>query len=931
MITLTQPIWLLLLIPLMATLAVWRMPTRLLAAIRSVVIVLIVLAMAGLAVELPSRSGTVVLAIDRSRSMPGDADARALEAVRMVAAEQGRDDRLVVLTFGRQSAIEAIDGKVDQFNAAVDGDGSDYARALEQALSLIPPQSPGRVLILGDGRWTGRDPSGPAARSAARGIAIDHRLVERAVTSDVAVSRIEAPQRVAPGESYMVTAWVHCPTPQNVVYELVRGNAVLARGRRDMTAGLNRLVFRDSAGEPGVSQYRLTVTGEGQDPVPENNRARRIVGVDGPKPILHLAPGESSGLGALLSSGKLNVHTVPRSEQRLLAWGLADLAGYSALLIENTPSQEIGEGGMDMIAAWVKDTGAGLMMTGGQTSFGPGGYYKSALEPIMPVSMELRREHRKLALAIVVVLDRSGSMSAPAGGGTKMDLANSAAAEVLALLGPTDEFGVLAVDSEAHVIAELQSVTNRQSIRQQVLRIESMGGGIFVYEGLSNAIEMLSRSSLGTRHVILFADAADSEEPGAYVELLNRATRAGMTVSVIGLGSETDPDAGLLRDVARRGNGRAFFTDSANELPRLFAQDTFVVARSTFVEEQNDVELTPGLVALTGEAYTLDRPVGGYNLTYLRDGADLAAVTTDEYAAPVIASWQAGSGRTVVYTGEADGKFTGPIAQWPDIGDLLSSLARWASGRDDQLPGGGLLTQAVEQGVAVVALHLDPQRRDDGFKTLPKVTVLRGVTGRPPTTEQTTMQWVGPDTLETRIALTGEETAIVTVAAGEALVNLPPVALAYSPEYKPVDATSGAATLEALAAATGGKSRDILGEIWRDLPKQPRFIDLAPWLLLGAILLFLTEILERRSGVLGMRRRTVLREQRELAREQAAAEATAKRPIKPRRARPEPRPEEPRPPEPPEGGAEPPPSKPAPALGDALKAAQRRARGRTGR
>ena len=39
---------------------------------------------------------------------------------------------------------------------------------------------------------------------------------------------------------------------------------------------------------------------------------------------------------------------------------------------------------------------------------GPGGYYKSPLEPIMPVSMELRNEHRKLALSILVTMDRSG-------------------------------------------------------------------------------------------------------------------------------------------------------------------------------------------------------------------------------------------------------------------------------------------------------------------------------------------------------------------------------------------------------------------------------------------------------------------------------------------------------------------------------------------
>jgi uncharacterized membrane protein len=936
MITLTQPIWLLLAIPLAATLFIWPMPSRLLTIVRSMIITLIVLAMAGLSIELPSRSGTVVVAVDRSLSMPADADSRAIEAIKIINGEKGRDDKLIVLTFGRQTSLETIDGKLESFKTAVGNDASSYAEAVDRALSMIPAQSPGRVLILGDGRWTGDDPSGPAARAAARGIAIDHRLLERPATNDVAVVSIDAPQRVAPGESFMVSAFVQSPIPQEVLYELVRGNTVLARGRREMAAGVNRLVFRDSAANPGVHGYRLTVTGEGTDPVPENNRAKRIVGVDGPRPVLHLAPGESSGLASLLTGGKVAIQSVPRSQQRAINWSLDQLANYSAVLIENVPSQQIGEPGMELLAAWVRQTGSGIMMTGGQTSFGPGGYYKSPLEPVMPVSMELRREHRKLALAIMVVLDRSGSMSAPVAGGTKMDLANQASAEVLELLSAMDQFGVLAVDSSPHTIAELQPVTDKGAIRSKVLSIDSMGGGIFVYAGLSKAVEMLSKSNLGTRHIILFSDAQDSEQPGAYKELLRKATDAGMTVSVIGLGKDTDVDADLLRDIAKRGNGRVFFTEKASELPRLFAQDTFVVARSTFVDETTEVNITPGLMTLTGQAYQLDRPVGGYNLTYLREQANLAAVTTDEYAAPIIASWQVGSGRSVVYTGEADGRFTGPIAQWPSVGEMLTSLVRWTAGRDEELPSGGLLTQSIDSGVAAVTLHLDPNRTNDGFQNLPTVTVLRDTPTQPPTADTAEMRWVGPDTLEARIELTGDETAIATVEVGDATVSMPPVTLPYSPEFKPVDEQTGPATLTTLAQATGGVSRDILGKIWSDLPKRPRFIDIAPWLLLAAILLLLTEILERRSGVLGARRRAVLREQRDLARaEQGKDQPRSHEGTKPRsrkkkaKAEPSTEPSSGESAEPAKSAPTSEPTKPAPALGDALKAAQRRARGRT--
>jgi hypothetical protein len=280
------------------------------------------------------------------------------------------------------------------------------------------------------------------------------------------------------------------------------------------------------------------------------------------------------------------------------------------------------------------------MVTGGRQSYGPGGYYKSPLEPVLPVSMELRQEHRKLALAIVVALDRSGSMAVSVGGGkAKMDLANLGAAQVLDMLGPMDEFGCFAVDTVAHTIAELGPVANKGPTRDKILRIQSMGGGIYVYEALAASAEMIQKAKAGTKHIILFADAADSEEPGRYAALLEQTRKAGITVSVIGLGTPKDKDAALLEDVARRGGGRLFITDKPEELPRLFAQDTFVIARNAFLDDPVRIAPTAGLTALAGRAFALDRPIGGYNLCYLRPEATLGAVTRDEYKAPAVASW----------------------------------------------------------------------------------------------------------------------------------------------------------------------------------------------------------------------------------------------------------------------------------------------------
>jgi Mg-chelatase subunit ChlD len=825
-----------------------------LGGLRLAILILILLAMCGLAIKLPSRAGTVVVVTDRSQSMPPDSVEGQKEAIDLIQGAMGRDSNLAVVSFGRDTAIEQSPqrGKFTGFVNEVYGDASDLNGAIEKAMALIPQDAPGRVLLLSDGRWTGKDPSGIAAQAAARGLPLDYRLMRRASTNDVAISHIDAPETVNPGESFMLAAWIHAPVPSEISFELLRGDQRLAAGTRKMSSGLSRLVFRDKAIRPGTHQYTLRIVGPETDPVPENNGAKILVGIEGFRPILHVTNASDSGLARLLQAGGLDVKTGPPSAYR---WSLDELSGYSAALIEDVLADEIGLRGMENLAFWVRETGAGFMMTGGKHAYGPGGYFRSPIEPIMPVSMELRREHRKLSLAIVVAMDRSGSMSMPVGGGrTKMQLANLATAEVFDMLSPMDEFGVVAVDSSPHIIADLAPVENRSHVRSDILRIDSRGGGIFVYEALSTAAKMLLNAQAGTRHMILFADAADSEEPGRYRELLEECRKANITVSVVGLGTPSDVDAELLRDIAYRGNGRIFFTENAEELPRLFAQDTFVVARSTFIDEPTTVRATGGIVSLTGRGYQISSPIGGYNLCYLRPDANLAAMTVDEYKAPVVAAWQAGIGRVLCYTGEADGAHTGPIASWKEIGNFLTSLVRWAAGDTRNLPGEMLLTQRVRDGINVVQLHLDPKREGEVFRELPTVKVLRGVVGETPSVDDTKLSWTSADTLAVDIPIHGSETVLTTVEIpGGGNISLPPVCLPYSPEFKPAHTESGLATMERLAKATNGTQRINLGEIWDDLPRQSRLISLQPWLLIAALLLLLLEILERRTGLLSMR------------------------------------------------------------------------------
>ena len=202
------------------------------------------------------------------------------------------------------------------------------------------------------------------------------------------------------------------------------------------------------------------------------------------------------------------------------------------------------------------------------------------------------------------------------------------------------------------------------------------------------------------------------------------------------------------------------------------------------------------------------------------------------------------------YTGEADGEHTGPIAGWPDVGALFTSLARWTAGSAGRLPNRMAVTQEVRRGVYRIRLHLDPRRERMPFDATPSVRVLEGTAAGRPTSSGLAMRWEDADTLACDLALDSRHTVLPTLdIPGQRPVTLAPACLPYSPEYRPTDSTEGRRTLEQLARATGGVERIELLAIWNDLPERPRNSRLAPWLATLAVTLLLVEVFARRVGL----------------------------------------------------------------------------------
>lgn len=826
------------------------------AFVRAEIALLLVLALAGPLYNLGGKGIDVIVVADRSRSISQQAQKNIAELIHNLDRNRSRGDRVGLVTFGASSQIERIPSETamfDNYSKPVNIDGSDLNSALQSAINLVDENRPARILILSDGEANGLNPSTAARRAREAKIPIDFRLFDRIRVGDIAVESLNLPEEISPREPFQFSVYIQANRAAQGQLVIKREGQVISTSTQNFSLGRNRLLFRDLVDRPGFFIYEAELILD-DDPVQENNRGEAGLRVHaGPRLLVLNSDGQEGNLVRTLKAGRIDVD-VFQADSFVISQDSLD--PYRAVIIENLPARIFGRLAMEQLAQYVEDLGGGLMLTGGERSFGVGGYFNSPLDDILPVSMEIREEHRKNRLAIAIALDRSGSMTAPVSGGkTKMDLANLGTAECVRLLSPGDSVAIIAVDSSPHTIQSLIPVDDAEMIAGKALGIQSMGGGIYVYEALVAAGNELMSAEQTTKHIILFSDAADSEEPGDYKKLLSQYDKAGITVSVIGLGTTSDPDAKLLEDIAKLGNGNIMFTQDASELPRLFTEDTMSVARSSFVEK--DPETQPEGIA--GQQLVDSRLIGdwggagfpkvdGYNLSYLKPEATMGVVSQDEYQAPWSAFWYRGLGRVAALTVEIDGQFSGDLATWEGYSDFVITHARWLLGNES---ADDLFIDIQREGQdAVATIELNPNRPNRGGVEIPEIIVVPPGTERQKTTRPEFV-WIGPDTLQARFRLDQMGTYRTIVKTSEKEFQRgPALSLPYSPEFAPrIGLPSGKEMLSEIALLTGGEQRTDVLEVFMNSPRSPKKVSLVPPLLTIVLLLLIIEIAGRRLSL----------------------------------------------------------------------------------
>jgi len=824
--SLVEPLWLLL-IPAAAVLQ-WVLPRLgLWRPLRAACVVLMALALAEPRwVRTVSEMDLWVLA-DRSESASLSVEPRLQEWLGLLERERRGSDRMITVDFAaeplRRDAVQS--GRLE-----VPRNATRLGLALDYVLRQMDPTRPTRVLALTDGHSTD-SLEGLGNRMRNLGIPMDIRLAAPPQALDMRLSRLSLPEGALIGEHLLMEVQIAGNHDGKGRVEIRRNGRLIASEEVNVSGGVARLRMRDRVTEGGAHRYEARLVPEGEDAYPGNNRAAAWLEVrGGPRLLLVTGYANDPIAEALRGTG---MEVVVAGVDRPPHAGMLHQA--RAVIFHNMPASQLPGGFLQAVDFAVREQGMGLWMLGGPNSFGTGGYFGSALDDLLPVSLELKEEQRKIAIAMAVVMDRSGSMAAGVSGGkTKMDLANEGTARAIELLGSRDELAVFAVDSEAHEVFPLLPVgPNRAKMIELAGGVTSQGGGIFVYTGLKAGWDTISKSVNGTRHIILFSDAADSEEPDAYVSLLQTMRAQNATISVIALGTESDTDADLLKDIADKGGGRIFFTNQPDELPNIFAQETVSVARSAFITDPVGTRILPAALELAGDRLPFPESVPAYNLCYPKPDASLAVLATDEDKAPLLAFWQRGAGRVVALCLPMAGEEAAPLLQWPGYGPLAQTIARWVAAPD--LPTGMALRMRREGSTARLDLFYDAALQQSILKQAPRIVTSTGE-GDP---REQVWERIAPGHYQATLEIATDLALRGAVQAGDVSVPFGPITSTADAEWEMDPA--GIAALRAESRGSGGRELVDFSEAWLAPPMESN-VPLQAALLVVLVLVVVAEV-----------------------------------------------------------------------------------------
>jgi len=648
----------------MVRLARWRRVS--IIFLRSIILLIIVLLLSGLSLQQVSGITTTLFLVDSSDSI--NQKEHAVAFVREAIKSMGRNDEAGIINFGGNSAIELLPSKnpfFENIQTKINPALTNLENALLTAQSVMPWDHQKRVVILTDGRENVGNALNQVRQMKLKGYEVNVYPISPDLQAEVQLKELKIPESVHLNEQFEISVNINSNVDTEAILQLYSDRTLTAQKKVVLNKGSNQFAFTDIAVNGGMVTYRVEVLAD-LDTVSQNNSLSSYTFVKDVPRILMVAEYEDScRLLAEILKDDMQL-TVVNPKQ--VPVELSELLKYDAFILVNVSADSLSDSFLDNLETAVSHQGKGLLVTGGDNSYGPGGYYKTTLEKILPVNMDIKPKEEDPNLALILVIDKSGSMSTGDFGISKLELAKEAAIRATEVLDQDDMIGVIAFDDAYKWVVEPQKLDNLQDIQDAIGTIRP-GGGTQILPPLKAAYEAILELNAGLKHIILLTDGQAEKE--GYEPLIDNLREKGITLSTVAVGRSADTL--LMKALAYGGRGRYYETDEFSDIPKIFAKEVYLAGKKyltnrTFIPKlAGSSDILKGIDAVPKlDGYVTTTPKQTANVVFASDEDD-----------PVLACWQYGLGRTVAWTPDVQGIWTYDWMSWGDSPKFWKNVVSW--------------------------------------------------------------------------------------------------------------------------------------------------------------------------------------------------------------------------------------------------------------
>ena len=866
-------------------LLVWTMSRRSLSGLSPVrrwlavltrvsVLTLLVMALAGAQRTKRNRDLTVIYAIDVSKSVPPSQQEAAWKFIRQSAKKTPVQDRVGIVAFDGSTTIEQLPQKagpdgavhIDRLSPPLRPDKTNIGAAISTALAMFPDDTAKRVVLLTDGNQTDGDVTAEARTAVANGVAIDVVPLRYEHRNEIIVDKLQAPAYAHLDDQVPLKVTIRSERACSGTMTLFHDGEIVALGgdptrpaqRVDLHVGNNTFTVKVPVKHTGSHAWEARIQpdhGE-DDEVVANNVARAFTSVEGIATVLYLrhspddkhVEADDLPLIEALRKEKIEVEVHIASAANL---DPSKLGQYAAVILANVPADELTESQHQALASYVKDLGGGLVMVGGDDTFGAGGWQGSIVEGVMPVKFDVD-EVKQIPRGALVVIAHSCEMAQGNYWGVEVCCA------ALKPLSRLDYFGLVDWGRGAGGYAwevPLKLAEDKAAIERQIRKMQNMDMPDY-NEPMDMAYKALrARTDAAQKHVILISDG-DCMPPTAGT--VNRYRGAKITVSTVSIFPHGGAEIGTLKSIAQQCGGKYYNLSSPGDekkLPQIFIKEAKVVRRPLLREEPFRPRLRQRSDILDPRDFPDFPTLRGYVVTTPRGAGEMAEMPlVSDKGDPILAHWNAGLGKSVAFT---SGWWThwGPEwTTWPNYSKLWVQAVRWCMAQGSAA-NFSVVTRVERDKAHIVAEALNSDTAFLNFLHLNGKVIQPDGTSRDIELKQT-----GPGRYEAEFPVNREGTYLAAIQAirqtekGAEHVALirAGVPISYSAEYRELHANE--AMLKELAGASP-KGRLLAGDpdsadiFSHDLPesvsRQPIWDSLLKW----AIFLFLWDVAVRRVAV----------------------------------------------------------------------------------